>query len=176
MTGDDVALADGTVVRIREIRPEDADALVAFHARLSPQSIILRYFGPHPRLSDSEVHRLTNVDGVDRYAVVALLDDRIVGVARYEREPGSPEAEVAFLVTDELQGKRLGTVFFERLVEAARRQGITRLVADTLAENTRMLGVFRDSGYRRHYDRFSEVVQVVLDIDEDGVGADGDPA
>jgi RimJ/RimL family protein N-acetyltransferase len=163
----DVTLADGTPVHLREIRPDDADALVAFHEQLSPESIVLRYFGPHPRLSPKEVERLTNVDGVDRFALVAVCDDRIVGVTRYERTPGTDEAEVAFLVADAFQGKRLGTILFEKLTEGARQHGIRRLVADTLAENSRMLGVFRDSGYRRHYDRFSEVVQVALDIAPD---------
>ena len=161
---DDVVLADGTPVHIRGIRPADADRLVVFHEGLSPESIILRYFGPHPRLSPAEVARLTTVDGVDRYAVVATSGDRIVGVARYERTPGTDRAEVAFLVADALQGKRLGTMLFEHIAAGARRNGIRYLLADTLAENARMLGVFRDSGFRRHYDRFSEVVQVELDM------------
>jgi GNAT superfamily N-acetyltransferase len=163
----DVVLSDATPVHLRPIVPEDADALVSFHAGLSPESIILRYFGPHPRLSAKEVERLTNVDGVDRFALVAAHEGRIVGVARYERAPGTDEAEVAFLVDDAFQGKRLGTMLFEHLAEAAREHGVRRFVADTLAENARMLGVFRDSGYRRHYDRFSEVVQVALDIAPD---------
>jgi GNAT superfamily N-acetyltransferase len=161
---DVVVLADGTQVRIRGIRPDDAQRLVEFHEGLSPESIILRYFGPHPRLSPAEVTRFTTVDGVDRFAVVAVHDDRIVGVARYERAPGTDRAEVAFLVADALQGKRLGTMLFEHIAAGARRNGIRFLVADTLAENARMLGVFRDSGFRRHYDRFSEVVQVELDM------------
>jgi len=161
---DDVVLADGTAVHIRGIRPDDAERLVAFHEQLSPESIILRYFGPHPRLSPAEVTRLTTVDGVDRFAIVALLDDRIVGVARYEREPGTDRAEVAFLVADDQQGKRLGTMLFEHIAAGARSNGIRYLLADTLAENARMLGVFRDSGFRRHFDRFSEVVQVELDM------------
>jgi RimJ/RimL family protein N-acetyltransferase len=172
----DVTLADGTPVHLRPIRPDDADALVAFHEKLSPESIILRYFGPHPRLSPKEVARLTNVDGVDRFALVAECHDVIIGVARYERSPDTDEAEVAFLVADAYQGKRLGTILFENLAEGARRHGIHRFLADTLAENSRMLGVFRDSGYRRHYDRFSEVVQVALDIaPDDGAPDDGAP-
>jgi GNAT superfamily N-acetyltransferase len=163
----DVVLSDATPVHLRPIEPDDADALVSFHAGLSSESIILRYFGPHPRLSAKEVERLTNVDGVDRFALVAVHEGRIVGVARYERAPGTDEAEVAFLVDDAFQGKRLGTMLFEHLAEAAREHGVRRFVADTLAENARMLGVFRDSGYRRHYDRFSEVVQVALDIAPD---------
>ena len=78
----DVVLADGSTVRIRPIRPDDGPRLVDFHGRQSPESIYFRYFSPHPRLSDEEVHHLTHVDYVDRMAFVALRGDVLVGVGR----------------------------------------------------------------------------------------------
>ena len=133
-------------MHVRPIGPDDGEALRAFHARLSPESIVLRFFGPHPRLSDAEVERFTHVDGVDRVALVAERASQIVAVARYDRTPGSDEAEVAFVVDDAYQGRGLGTLLLQRLADAARAQGIRRLVADTLSENFRMLNVFRDGG------------------------------
>jgi hypothetical protein len=62
----DVVLADGGTVHLRPIQPEDADRLVALHARLSPESIRYRYFAPHPTLSPREVEWLTNVDHDER--------------------------------------------------------------------------------------------------------------
>jgi len=163
-TPTDVLLADGTTAVVRAIRPGDADDLRALHARLSPESVILRFFGPHPRLSDAEVERFTTVDGVDRVALVAVRSRDIVAVARYDRAPGSDEAEVAFVVDDAFQGRGLGTILLEHLASAARARGIGRFVADTLSENFRMLGVFRDAGFARQLTRSSEVMRVVLDI------------
>ena len=54
----DVLLKDGSTAHIRLIQPDDASSVLAFHARLSPESIRLRYFSPRPTLSDKEVERL----------------------------------------------------------------------------------------------------------------------
>ena len=160
----DVVLADGTPVHIRPICPSDADGLRAFHARLSPQSIVLRFFGPHPRLSDAEVERFTHVDGTDRVALVAEHEAQIVAVCRYDRVPGSDEAEIAFVVDDDHQSRGLGSILLQRLAGAARSRGIGRLRADTLSENFKMLHVFRDAGFPRTFTRSSEVMGVVMDI------------
>ncbi len=47
---------------MRPIRPEDAPALVALHARLSADTIYRRYFGARPHLSPTVVDRFTRVD------------------------------------------------------------------------------------------------------------------
>ena len=94
----DVVLTDGATAHVRPIRPDDAERLVAFHARQSPQSIYYRYFSPRPRLSDKDVERLTTVDFVDRMALIALRGDEMIGVARYDRWRHLSEAEVAFFV------------------------------------------------------------------------------
>jgi GNAT superfamily N-acetyltransferase len=163
-SGTEVMLGDGTAAHVRAIGPDDAAALRAFHARLSSESIVLRFFGPHPRLSDAEVERFTHVDGIDRVALVAERADEIVAVARYDRTPGSDEAEVAFVVEDAAQGQGLGTVLLKELAVTARSHGVRWLVADTLSENFRMLNVFRHAGFARTFTRFSEVMRVVMDI------------
>jgi GNAT superfamily N-acetyltransferase len=160
----DIVLADGSAVTIRDIRPTDAEPLREFHSTLSTRSITMRYLGPHPVLSDMEVERFTNVDNVDRVALVAERSGHIVAVARYERATGSDEAEVAFCVQDRLQGLGLGTILLRQLATVGISNGIRRLTADTFSDNRRMLGVFRDSGFAHRYARSSDVVQVVLDI------------
>ena len=61
---------------------------------------------PRTRASATdEVDHLTNVDYVDRMAFVALRDDVMVGVARYDRWPLRSEAEVAFFVDDAPPGR-----------------------------------------------------------------------
>jgi GNAT superfamily N-acetyltransferase len=159
-----VELSGGITVHIRSIGPDDASALRVFHSRLSPESIVLRFFSAHPRLSDAEVQRFTEVDGVDRVALVAEQGPEIVAVARYDRSPGRDEAEVAFVVDDAFQGHGLATILLQRLAGAARSHGIRWLVADTLSENFRMLKVFRDAGFPRTFTRASEVIHVVMDI------------
>ncbi len=142
----DVVLKDGGTCHIRPIRPDDADRLRRFHARLSPETVYFRFFAPYPRLTERDVVRFTTVDHNDRAALVATIGDEIVGVVRYDRvEPH--EAEVAFVIRDDHQGRGLGTVFLEHIAEAARERGVQRFVAEVLPENTRMMEVFRHAGY-----------------------------
>lgn len=143
----DVVSEDGLRYRIRPIRPADAPGLVAFHGQLSTRSIYLRFFTVHPALSEGEVRRFTTVDYVDRLALVATMEDRLIGVARYDRSSGTTEAEVAFIVADEYQHHGIGSALLDDLAGAARARGVRTFHADTLAENHAMLDVFRHTGF-----------------------------
>ena len=127
----DVVLRDGTVARLRPIRPSDAEGIHRFHAGQSEESIYLRFFAPIRRLSERDVERFTNVDYVDRMALVALIRDEIIGIGRYDRiAPTS--AEVAFNISDHYQGKGIGSVLLEHLAAIAQEHGITRFEAEVL--------------------------------------------
>jgi acyl-CoA synthetase (NDP forming) len=143
----DVVLVDGGTVHVRPIRPADGSALGAFHERLSQDTVYLRFFSAKPGLSAAEVERFTHVDHDARVALVAELGDRIVGVARYDRTTREREAEVAFVVADEHQGRGIGTLLLEHLASVARERGITRFVAETLPRNRQMLEVFGAAGF-----------------------------
>jgi GNAT superfamily N-acetyltransferase len=171
-------LRDGTVLVVRPMRPDDEDRLVAFHARLSPESQRLRFFNAHPRLTSDEVWRFTHVDGHERAALVAEHDGEILGVARYDRLPRGAVAEAAFVVRDDHQGLGIGTLLLDRLADHARQEGLTDLVAETLPENTRMLHVLRGftAGATSRYDDGVVCVTVPLDSPQvhDPPLADGD--
>ena len=144
-----VLLHDGTVFVTRPIEPADAAALVLFHAGLSLESTRMRYFSPHPLLSPGEVERFTHVDHHDREALVAIDGADLVGVARYERLPGTAAAEIAFVVADAWHGRGLGSMLMAELAARAREEGIERLVAETMVENRAMVRVFERSGFAR---------------------------
>ncbi|HEX5598044.1 MAG TPA: GNAT family N-acetyltransferase [Micromonosporaceae bacterium] len=145
----DVLLSDGTTVHLRQIRPDDAPAIVAMHARFSERTRYLRYFSPYPRIPDRDLQRFVTVDHHDREAFVVIAGDRIVAVGRYERlGPDAPDAEVAFVVEDAYQGRGIGSMLLEHLAEAARQEGISRFVAEVLPSNAAMLRVFADFGYQ----------------------------
>jgi acetyl coenzyme A synthetase (ADP forming)-like protein len=161
----DVVAADGGTVHIRPIRPDDADRLVDLHSRLSPRTIHYRFFSPRPRLSARDIERFTVVDHEHRVALIAFLGDDMIAVARYDRLPGTTDAEVAFVVEDRHQGRGLGTVLLEHLAAAARERGIRRFVAETLPDNRRMIGVFRDAGWEVDTRLEDGIVHVSFAID-----------
>jgi acyl-CoA synthetase (NDP forming)/GNAT superfamily N-acetyltransferase len=151
----DVLLSDGTTVHLRQIRTEDAPAIVELHSRMSDRTRYLRYFSPYPRIPERDLKRFVTVDHDEREAFVVVSGPRIMAVGRYERlGPDSPDAEVAFVVEDAHQGRGIGSVLLEHLAEAAREAGITRFVAEVLPQNGSMLRVFSDFGYQvqRRYD------------------------
>jgi len=143
----DVVCETGVNYQLRPIRPDDAPRLIDFHRHLQARSVYLRFFTFHPDLSPKEAEHFACVDYVNRLALVAELDDRLIAVGRFDREPGDTEAEVAFVVSDEFQHHGIGSLLLDELVSAARERGITTFRAETLAENRAMLDVFRHAGF-----------------------------
>jgi GNAT superfamily N-acetyltransferase len=142
----DLTLRDGVSVPVREVRAEDAGALRRLVDRSSERSIELRFFGPVKELSEERARSFAEVDGVDRFALVALDPEdegEIIAVVRYEREAGTDGAEYAALVEDRFQGRGLGIGLTRQLIEAARERGIGRLHALVMRENRVMLGLLR---------------------------------
>lgn len=152
-----LTLRDGARVHTRPIRPDDTRRLRAFHAQLSSDTILFRFFRYMPELSIRDAERFTHVDYVRRMALVATAatgdhgeqtgeDEPILAVVRYDRlDPTS--AEVAFVVADAWQGHGIASALLLLLAGYARAQGITRFVAITMPSNRRMHEVLRRCGY-----------------------------
>ncbi|WP_245634380.1 bifunctional acetate--CoA ligase family protein/GNAT family N-acetyltransferase [Janibacter corallicola] len=142
----DVVLKDGTVCRLRPIKPSDAEGIQRFHGRQSEESIYLRFFAPMRRLSERDLQRFTHVDYQARMALVATIHDEIVGIGRYDQiEEGL--AEVAFNISDNLHGKGIASVLLEHLAALAAAAGIREFEAEVLPHNRKMLSVFSEAGY-----------------------------
>ena len=142
----DVVLSDGATAHLRPIRPDDADRLVEFYGRVSDDSKYFRFFVPYPTLSPRDVETFTQVDHTDRVALIVLIGDEMIAVGRYERIDAG-QAEVAFLVEDDHQGRGVGSVLLEHLAQSARERGIGRFVAEVLPHNHKMITVFSEAGY-----------------------------
>jgi GNAT superfamily N-acetyltransferase len=169
------ALRDGETVTIRPIRPDDVSRLQAFHTRLSPDTIYLRYLGQHRVLTDAEARRLTGVDYQARMALVATRehagDDSVLGVARYDVIETEPpyRAEAAIVVEDQYQGKGLGVLLVGHLVAYARTHGVHAFVAEISAENARMMDFIRRSGLPVEKKLKSGVWEIEIKLNEDAV-------
>ena len=144
----DVVLTDGGTVHVRPVRPDDADALLGLYQRLSQESLYLRYFSPVPAPTARQIDALAEIDYTHKFALVAELGDDLVAIARFDGLAGGEEAEVAFTVQDDQQGRGLGTILLEHLAGVARELGVRTFVASTLASNARMRRVFADAGFQ----------------------------
>jgi RimJ/RimL family protein N-acetyltransferase len=144
-----VELLDGTRVPYHAIAPDNASALQHFHHRLSERSIYLRFFGAKPELSDREASYFTNVDRINRFALVAVDPERpeeIIGVVSFDREGTTERAEYAAEVEDRWHGRGLGLALTRRLIGAAQKRDVRTFTAFVLPENTRMLHLLRGLG------------------------------
>jgi GNAT superfamily N-acetyltransferase len=162
-----VELLDGTSIAYHAIAPENASALQRFHHRLSERSIYLRFFAAKPELSDRKAGYFTNVDGINRFALVAVDPERpeeIIGVVSFDREGTSERAEYAAAVEDRWQERGLGLALTRRLIEVALKRDVRVLTGVLLPENTRMLSLLRDLGLpeRLRYKDGIEYVEIDL--------------
>jgi protein lysine acetyltransferase len=134
-----IRASDGTQLYVRHVKPRDSDLIASAWLHLSQESQTRRFLAPKPVLTKRDLRYLTEIDGHDHVALVALrLDDpdRLVAVARYVRLKDDPQtAEVAVTVADCMQGKTIGTQLGVLLADEARGRGIRRFSASMLAEN-----------------------------------------
>jgi acetyltransferase len=131
---------------IRPIEPSDKAQLADGLRHLSVASARLRFLSSKPSFTAAELRYLTEVDGHDHIALVAIDDDTgcLIGVARCVRLEGQPDtAEMAIVVADAWQGRGVGRALAEALSAAARRAGVRRFEALVQAGNAPARAVAR---------------------------------
>lgn len=176
------ALADGTQVTVRLVRPEDKELLRAGFARLSAASRYLRFFAAKRELTASELAQLTELDGVHRLAVGAARDGaggepEGVGVARFARHPAAPAvAEAAVAVADPVQGKGLGTLLLLHLAAAAWERGIRCFAGEFLATNAAVRQLIEETSPDARLTTQGDVIRVEVPLAGPGVPAGQTPA
>jgi acetyl coenzyme A synthetase (ADP forming)-like protein len=143
----DVVLRDGSTVHLRPVRGSDEGALLELFEGLGADSRMFRFFSGASDLA-AAAKELADVDYEGRYGLVATRggEHRPLGHGTYIGT-GPDRAEVAFAVSDELQGQGLGTILLAHLTEVAQDAGIEVFFAEILPQNHRMIEVFRESGF-----------------------------
>jgi acetyltransferase len=89
------------------------------------------------------------------------------GLARLKDEFDEKTAEFAILVRSRLKGHGLGWVLMRRIIDYAKEKGLRRVYGDVLVENTTMLQMCTELGFREE-DMGLEIRRVVLDLENTG--------
>lgn len=145
-----LTLRDGLAVDVRPLERGDREGLAAAVRRLSDQTRYLRFAAAKPRLTNRELDFLIDVDHHRHEAIVAIDPATARGVAlvRYVQVPGEPHvAEIAATVTDEWQGRGLGTALLAQLAARARDEGYSTFRASVLASNHRSIAMLLAAGF-----------------------------
>ncbi len=165
-------LRTGEAVVIRPIEPQDKSGLREGIERLSPQSRYRRFFSTAAMTGDKELRYLTEVDHHDHEALLAV-DPRTgdgIGVARFVRSCEHPDtAEVAVAVSDEWQGRGLGTTLLLELAARAREEDVRRFSASVLAENDAMFDVLQKLGGAQVTGQEHGVIELLMEVPEEGL-------
>ena len=148
---------------VRPLLWGERSAVLEVFAGLSERSRRLRFLGSKPRLLESDLKHLVDVGCCGREAVAAVEREtgRVVGIARFVRDADGSEAEIAFEVVDDWQGRGLGKRLVADLKERALEQGILRFRALIAHGNRAALALVRGLGdelVKRYEDGAIELV------------------
>jgi acetyltransferase len=143
-------LPDGTEILIRPVRPEDESLYPPFLEKVTTEDLRLRFFAPVKSFSHTLIARFTQIDYARAMAFVAIdpSTSDMLGVGRLHILSHSDTAEYAVLVRSDLKGRGLGWLLMQMLLEYARAEGIVMVQGEVLAENTTMLRMCAELGFR----------------------------
>ena len=136
-------LADGTVVRIRELHDADAPLVAAFYRQLPVHDRFLRFFSAGVLPAEED---LIGSHGPVDVSLGAFRRESLIGVAQCVATTDAATAEVALAVAQDEQAHGVGTLLLEHVASRARQAGVRRFIADVLAENGRVRQVLADVG------------------------------
>lgn len=154
-----VVLRDGREFLVRPIRPEDEPLIHDMVAHTAMEDLRLRFFAPMKRLSHQMAARLTQIDYEREMALVAACRETdadgtereaIYGTVRITADPDNERAEYAVLVRSDLKGKGLGYLLMQEILAYAKSRGIKEVFGEVLRENTSMLALCRELGFKQH--------------------------
>jgi RimJ/RimL family protein N-acetyltransferase len=170
-----ITLRDGSTLQVRPLGPDDREALRRGIEALSPDSRYKRFLSAAPRVTESQLRYLTEVDHHDHEALVAMTDQGDpTGVARFVRLGEEPDAaEVAVAVNDDWHGRGVASGLLRLLADRAREEGIARFTATALAENQVVIELLEELGAAHVTPAGNGTVEMRIELAPDG--ADGTP-
>lgn len=143
---------NGTKVVIRPAKPVDERRIQEHYYSLPKEDVLSRFFCQKTIFARAEMESRSHVDYVNDLTFVAVVGEfgfgRVVAVAECMKLPDQNLAEVAFSVSEEYQGKGLGTFFLKKLAAVARTNGIGGLMAYTFPSNKAMINLFKTLPYK----------------------------
>ena len=144
----DVAtLKDGVNVLLRPMTAEDKQGLVDLFAPISEED--LRYLRDNvkdPTLVESWCDSL---DYSRVLPLLALVKDRVVGEAtlHFRSGPKRHLGEVRIFLAKDFRRRGLGTRMLNKLIELARKQDLHILVAEIVADQSKVIKAFQNLGF-----------------------------
>ena len=143
----------GRKVLLRPIRPEDLPLHRRFMEQIAPEDLQAYSEAITHVPSRFDLARFTQIDYERVMVFIALTQDagtepEILGMVRGQADPDKIEADFAVLVRPDCKAKGLGAILLRKLIGQSRDSGLGRLVGTLLADNTAMLRLAAECGFR----------------------------
>ncbi len=147
-----VSLKDGTVARLRPIRPDDNTLWCQMLECSSHESLRLRYHSVHHKPSRRMARRHCCIDYRRELVLVAEVDEQgspaLAGEGELFLDPDLDLAEFAVFVADHWQGIGLGGLLTDRMVTLAKDCGAQRMGCELTPDNVRMITILQRRGFQ----------------------------
>ena len=145
-----LVLGDGWQIFARPIRPDDEGLIRGLLAHVSKEDLRLRFFDSIKEFSDQFIAGLTQIDYASAMAFVALdeASNDILGVVRLHFDKTHETGEYAILLRSDLKGRGLGWALMQLIIEYAKSQGVSSIDGQILQENSVMLKMCRQLGFK----------------------------
>lgn len=144
-------LENGAQINFRPVHLTDEPRMRDILYALSRETLYYRFMTHSQRFGHKQIQNFVYIDHRKDAAIVGTVPEahgeEIIAVGRYYLDEKTNRAEVAFIVRDEWQNKRIGTFLFRHLVTIAKRNGIAGFSAEVLRDNKRMQAIFLHCGF-----------------------------
>ena len=126
-------------VYFRPVKPSDARRVQRMFYSLSEETIRMRYHGAVKTLTAENLQSITNIDYNQDVAIIGLIgppsNPRIIAEGRYMYNPANKMGEFDIVVTEEVQGRGIGTFLCNYLKKIAYSRGLAGVYAEVIVDN-----------------------------------------
>jgi len=145
-----LVLGDGWRISVRSIRPDDELLIRDLLAHVSKEDLRLRFFDSIREFSHQFIAKLTQLDYARAMAFVAIdeASSEMLGVVWLYCDSIREAGEYAILLRSDLHGRGLGWVLMQLIIEYAKSEGLSRVYGQILQENSVMLKMCRELGFK----------------------------
>lgn len=153
---------------ISAIRPENKRQIADGLELLSHKSIRNRFQGGRKGFTESELNYLTDLDGINHFALgiaEATDEQRGIAIIRMVRSShDARDAEVAVTIIDEYQKMGLGSLLMDLIFLAALERNLDRLTFFFLPQNEGIVKLIKRLGMPIQREVSSDHVEMVIEL------------
>jgi acetyltransferase len=143
-----LVLGDGRRLFARPIRPDDEPLFLRLLQHVSAGDLRLRFFDSIKEFTHPFLARLTHLDCMMAFIALDETSAETLGVVRVYIDSAGETGEYAILLRSDFKGHGLGWSLMQMIIEYSRSRGLRQIVGQILQENSVMLSMCRELGFK----------------------------